>query len=248
MAQTQKNTVITCTSLCLGYENHEVLHDLHFSLREGEHLCVLGENGAGKSTLLQALLGLKKPSFGAIRYGRDVAANQIGYLPQTTATQSDFPALAGEIARSAFLNRMGLRPFYTRDERRKALDVMEQLGVAQLAKQSFRELSGGQQRRVMLARALCATTKLLLLDEPTAGLDPIAAREVAHIVADLHNTHGVAVIEVSHNVHTVLRQADLVLHLNKLPHESESFFGTPQAYMSSEIGKRYLRLPGSYEE
>jgi len=227
--------VLSCENLCLGYENREVLHGLSFELREGEALCVLGENGAGKSTLLRALLGLKKPNHGQIRYGGGLTQKQIGYLPQQAAAQKDFPARAGEIVRSGFLGAMGARAWYTRDQHLRALEIMGQLGIEGLDKQCYRELSGGQQRRVLLARALCATQKLLLLDEPDAGLDPVATLDLREAVARLHRERRIAIVLVSHDIRGALREADWVLHLAK-----ERFYGTPEAYAASAAYHTFL--------
>ncbi|MDR3313028.1 MAG: ATP-binding cassette domain-containing protein [Oscillospiraceae bacterium] len=230
--------VLTCRSLCLGYENREVLHGLSFRLRGGECLCVVGENGSGKSTLLRALLGLKKPTHGDVIYGGGLTRKSIGYLPQQSAAQKDFPAKAAEVVRSGFLNAMGARPWYSKAEKQRAAAVMAQLGVADLALRCFRELSGGQQRRVLLARALCAAGGLLLLDEPEAGLDPIAAQELSRLIGELHKEQGIAVIHVTHEIHEALREADLVLHLAAQP--GEYFLGTPEEYRNSPLSERFL--------
>ena len=219
--------VLSCRALCLGYEKREVLHDLTFDLDEGQCLCVLGENGAGKSTLLKALLGLKKPSRGEVVYGEGLSRRDIGYMPQQTSMQKDFPALAGEIVRAGFLGRMGARAWYTREEKRRALDCMEQLGVRDMERRCFRELSGGQQRRVLLARALCSAQKLLLLDEPGAGLDPAALRELARAIRRLHRDQRMSIVMVSHDVENALTEADLVLHLMNA---HGRFLGTPNEY------------------
>ena len=232
------NSVLSCESLCLGYENREVLHGLSFALREGEALSVLGENGTGKSTLLKALLGLKKPNHGRVLYGGGLTRKQIGYLPQQSAVQKDFPATAGEVVRSGFLNSMGLHARYSGEQRERAREIMAQMGVAQLERQCFRELSGGQQRRVLLARALAATRKLLLLDEPDAGLDPVAAGELREAIAQLHRERNIAVVLVSHDIESALREADFVLHLTQA---EDRFFGSPEEYRVSPLGLDFLR-------
>ena len=224
--------VLICESLCLGYENREVLHGLSFILREGECLTVLGENGTGKSTLLAALLGLKKPNHGRVLYGAGLTRRQIGYLPQQSAVQKDFPATAGEVVRSGLLGSMGLRARYGKAQKERAREAMAQMGIEQLDRQCFRELSGGQQRRVLLARALAATQKLLLLDEPDAGLDPVAAGDLRQAVTQLHRERGIAVVLVSHDVDSALREADFVLHLTQ---GGERFFGTPEEYRESPL-------------
>jgi len=231
-AATGASFVLACESLCLGYENREVLHGLSFTLRAGQCLTVLGENGAGKSTLLAALLGLKKPNHGHVLYGAGLTRKQIGYLPQQSAVQKDFPATAGEVVRSGLLGSMGLHARYGKAQKERARDVMDQMGIGQLDKQCFRELSGGQQRRVLLARALAATQKLLLLDEPGAGLDPVAAGDLSQAIAQLHRARGIAVVLVSHDVESALREADFVLHLSN---SEDRFFGTPEEYRQSPL-------------
>ncbi|MCL2495275.1 MAG: ATP-binding cassette domain-containing protein [Oscillospiraceae bacterium] len=230
--------VLACESLCLGYESREVLHGLSFTLRQGECLTVLGENGAGKSTLLAALLGLKKPNHGRVIYGAGLTRRQIGYLPQRSAVQKDFPAAAGEVVRSGLLGSMGLRAGYSREQRARAREAMAQMGVEALEKQCFRELSGGQQRRVLLARALCATQKLLLLDEPDAGLDPVAAAGLREAIKYLHRSCGIAVVMVTHDIDSALREADFVLHLAQ---GEAQFFGAPEEYRASPLGKDFVR-------
>ena len=239
----ENEAVLRCRSLCLGYEGREVLHGLTFSLRPGECLCVVGENGSGKSTLLRALLGLKKPSHGEVAYGGGGGRNpalgrkSIGYLPQQSAAQSDFPARAAEVVRSGFLNAMGV-PWYSREQKRRAGDVMALLGIADLAPRCFRELSGGQQRRVLLARALCAAKDVLLLDEPASGLDPIAAQELTRLITALHREQGMTIILVTHDIREALREADLILHLTAQP--GEYFLGTPEEYREDGVSKRFL--------
>ena len=164
--------LITCKDLTLGYENTRVAEHLSFTVPEGAYLCIVGENGSGKSTLMKTLLGLRAPLAGIIAFGDGLRKNEIGYLPQQTPIQRDFPASVQEVVLSGCLSRCGLRPFYTREEKALAAQNMARLGITDLARRCYRELSGGQQQRALLARALCATRKLLLLDEPVAGLDP----------------------------------------------------------------------------
>ncbi len=230
--------VLRCSSLCLGYENREVLHGLSFSLRAGECLCVVGENGSGKSTLLRALLGLIKPAHGEVLYSGGQGRKSIGYLPQQSAAQKDFPAKASEVVRSGFLNAMGARPWYSDAQKRRAAEAMAQLGIADLAPRCFRELSGGQQRRVLLARALCSAKDILLLDEPAAGLDPIAAQELSRLISALHREQGMAVILVTHEIQEAMREADYILHLTAQP--GTYFLGTPMEYRRNPLSIPFL--------
>ena len=230
---------IICDNLTLGYENTQLLTGLSFQVNAGDYLCIVGENGSGKSTLVRTLLGLQPPAGGTIRFSDGLSAREIGYLPQQTEVQRDFPASVREIVLSGCQSRMGLRPFYQREERALAESNMEKLGIQNLAEHCYRELSGGQQQRVLLARALCATRKLLLLDEPVSGLDPFATNEMYHLIAGL-NDEGISIIMVSHDIDAALRYASHILHIG-----GSTFFGTAADYAASPIGRRYLELGGS---
>ena len=224
---------LTVQNLSVGYESHAVAEGLDFSVGAGDYLCIVGENGSGKSTLMKTLLRLQEPLGGQILYGDGLKQNEVGYLPQKTAVQRDFPASVREIVLSGCQGRCGLRPFYNREEKRLAQEAMERMDIAPLADRCFRELSGGQQQRVLLARALCATRKLLLLDEPVAGLDPKATAEMYALIAEL-NREGIAICMVSHDVAAV-QYASHILHVG-----DTVFFGTRDAYLQSDVGKYYL--------
>ena len=232
---------IICDQLTLGYENTRLLTGLSFQVNAGDYLCIVGENGSGKSTLVRTLLGLQPPVSGTIRFSDGLSAREIGYLPQQTEVQRDFPASVREIVLSGCQNRMGLRPFYRREERALAESNMEKLGIQNLAEHCYRELSGGQQQRVLLARALCATRKLLLLDEPVSGLDPFATNEMYHLIAGL-NDEGISIIMVSHDIDAALRYASHILHIG-----GGTFFGTAADYAASPVGRSYLNLGGGRE-
>ena len=190
--------VLSCEDVSLGYEGKPVVEHLNFRLEQGDYLCILGENGSGKSTLMKAILGLKSPMQGMLVRGEDLKANEIGYLPQQTVTQRDFPASVQEIVLSGFLSKRGMRPFYNKEERKIAQKNMKRLEIEPFMKKCYRDLSGGQQQRVLLARALCATSKLLLLDEPVAGLDPRVTAEMYELIQKL-NREGITIIMVSHD-------------------------------------------------
>lgn len=233
--------VLTCQNLALGYEGKKVVEDLSFSVHTGDYLCIVGENGSGKSTLLKTLLGLMPSIEGQILTGDGLNQNEIGYLPQQTVVQKDFPASVQEIVLSGCLNRVGLRPFYNLEEKRLAADNMERLHIADLARCCYRELSGGQQQRVLLARALCATRKLLLLDEPVAGLDPKAAAEMYFLIEKLNSEDGITVIMISHDIVSCLAYASHILHIGS---RKPLFFGTKVDYVGSDIGNVYQNLAG----
>ena len=231
---------LTCQDLVLGYEGNTVVSGLSFTVDAGDYLCIVGENGSGKTTLMRTILKLGSLISGEIVSGDDLMANEIGYLPQQTLAQKDFPASVKEIVRSGFLNRSGLRPFYTKEEKKIAEDNMEKLGIADIAKRCYRELPGGQQQRVLLARALCATRKLLLLDEPAAGLDPIASAEMYALIEKL-NGGGVTVIMISHDIAASLKYASHILHIGVRP---AWFFGTKADYLASEAGRLCIAREG----
>ena len=230
-------SLLTCENLSFAYDGMTVLRNLHFSVDEGDYLCVIGENGAGKSTLIKGLLRLKKPFAGRIEMGKGLRAAEIGYLPQQTQIQKDFPASVQEVVLSGCLNRMGLRPFYSRVEKERARENMEALEILDLQKHCYRDLSGGQQQRVLLARALCAAHKLLLLDEPVSGLDPVATRSLYEQIARINRTKGMTVIMVSHDIDASLRDATHILHLGQ---EGQLFFGTVQEYRRSAVYHDFL--------
>lgn len=233
--------LLSCRNLFLGYEGKTIVSDLSFAVNAGEYLCIVGENGSGKSTLMKALLGLKAPIGGQIEMGDGMKAAEIGYLPQQTAVQRDFPASVQEVVRSGCLNRMGLRPFYNKRERQTAEENMEKLGILPLAKRCYRELSGGQQQRVLLARALCAAGKLLLLDEPVSGLDPKAAAEMYHLIQNL-NESGITVVMISHDMEASVKYASHILHIGI---GKALFFGTAADYQESSAGGIYGAYTGS---
>ncbi len=228
---------ITCKNAALGYENRIVAENLNFTVSAGDYLCILGENGSGKSTLVKALLGLKPQVSGEI-----VCAHQgIGYLPQQTVVQKDFPASVREIVRSGCLGKTGLWPFYTKEEKALAAEMMQKLGITKLEKRCYRDLSGGQQQRVLLARALCAAKNMLLLDEPVTGLDPRAQTELYEQIASL-NKSGITVIMVSHDVQAAVKYASHILQIGK---KQQLFYGTTAEYQSSKIGRAFLETGGA---
>lgn len=222
--------LLTCDNVTLGYEGKEILRDLSFEVNSGDYLCIVGENGSGKSTLMKTILGLHAPMAGSIRTGEGLRQNEIGYLPQQTLVQRDFPASVREIVLSGCQGRCGLRPFYNKEDRRLAAANMERMGLQGMEKRCYRELSGGQQQRVLLARALCATQKLLLLDEPVAGLDPKVTAELYQLIRALHIEDGITIIMISHDIEAAVRDASHVLHIG-----SQNFFGTKNAYLHSKM-------------
>ena len=225
--------LIGIKNVTIAFEGVVAVENVSLSVKKGEYMVIVGENGSGKSTLVRAMLGLVRPKSGKITYGDGLQKNQIGYLPQQTEAQRDFPASVEEVVLSGCVNRMGLRWRFNRTDREKALANMELLDVAKFRKKSYRNLSGGQQQRVLLARALCATDSILLLDEPVTGLDPAAAEEMYEIIRELNKKHGVAIVMVSHDIHGAMRDADKVLVMGR----SMNFLGNVEEYRTTYLGK-----------
>ena len=225
---------LTCQRLCVGYDGQSVLQDLTFELLAGDYLCIVGENGSGKSTLMKTILGLQTPISGRILTGDGLRKNEIGYLPQQTVIQKDFPASVREIVLSGCLGRCGSRPFYNKEEKKLAAEAMEKMQITRLARRCYRELSGGQQQRVLLARALCATQKMLLLDEPVSGLDPKVTAEMYTLIEKLNREDGITVIMISHDVAAAVRYASHILHIG-----GTVFFGTKADYLQSPQGRLF---------
>ena len=231
----EKKLLIDCRDVALGYEGKALSRHLTFQVRGGDYLCVVGENGSGKSTLLKVLLGLLKPMEGRITVDKSLKAGAIGYLPQQTRAQRDFPATVLEVVLSGCLNRQGLHFFYTPAQRSEAMMNLGKLGILELKDACYRDLSGGQQQRVLLARALCAASQLLILDEPITGLDPAAAQDLYKTLAYLNQKEGMAIVMVTHDLKAALKSARTVLHIGR----KGLFTGTASDYLASPQGRRF---------
>jgi zinc transport system ATP-binding protein len=226
---------ISCQNLSFGYDGNIVVSGLNFSVQAGDFLLIAGENGSGKSTLVKGLLRLIPPMEGTISFSPDFKQSETGYLSQQTAAKQDFPAGVTEIALSGNLGKKNFWPFYTYAEKIKAEENLALLGIADLKDSCFRELSGGQQRRVLLARSLCAAEKLLVLDEPFAGLDPLISAQLYRLLEKINRETGITVIMVSHEIEAACC-AKKVLHL----HAQQLFFGSMEEYRKSETGRKFL--------
>ena len=226
--------LITARNLSLGYDSTTLIKGLDFTVDPGDYLCIIGENGSGKTTLMKTLLGLKKPMGGEIITGDGLKDNEIGYLPQQTTFQKDFPASVREIVLSGCQGRLGKKPFYSKDDKALSESTMERLGIQSLADRSYKDLSGGQQQRVLLARALCATRRLLLLDEPVTGLDPRVTQEMYQLIAEL-NKEGIAIIMISHDVAQAVKYATHILHIG-----DKIFYCTKDDYLMSAPGRLFI--------
>ena len=228
--------LLKCEHVDFGYENYDVVKDVTMEINEGDYLCIVGENGSGKSTLMKGLLGLLKPTGGTITLSDDLKRSGIGYLPQQTPAQKDFPATVQEVVISGCLGKRGNRPFYSAKERKTADMNMERLGIMELKKSCYRDLSGGQKQRALIARALCATDRLLILDEPITGLDPSTTQGFYHVIRHLNRDGHVAVLMVSHDIQNIVSQANKILHLK----QSVLFYGPVEEYKASQYGKEFL--------
>lgn len=234
---------ITCDQVAVGYDGHTISENIQMEVNKGDYLCIVGENGAGKSTLMKTILNLIKPIKGTITMGDGLTLSEIGYLPQQTAIQKEFPASVKEIVLSGTLSKCGLRPFYTKREKQLAEENMKRMEIWDLRKKCYRNLSGGQQQRVLLARALCATSKLLLLDEPVTGLDPKVTKEFYQLVKRL-NDSGITIIMISHDVKIALTYASHILHVGK----KQLFFGKKEDYITSDAWKMFQWTEGGIIE
>lgn len=229
---------IICQNLSVGYDSKIILENLSFEVNKGDYLCIVGENGSGKTTLIKSILGLIPTISGKLETGDGLKSNEIGYLPQQTIVQRDFPASVREIVLSGCQGRVGLRPFYSKSDKLLAEENMRKMEITDLSKRCYRELSGGQQQRVLLARALCATQKLLLLDEPVSGLDPRVTTGMYQTIKSL-NEEGISIIMISHDVNSAVKYASHILHIGHT-----IFYGTTEEYINSPIGQIFLEREG----
>ncbi len=232
----EKSSLIRCEDLSFGYDGRRVVKDLNFSVNRGDYLAIVGENGSGKTTLLKGLLNLIKPLSGQVIMGQNLTFKNIGYLPQQTLVQRDFPASVKEVVLSGCLNRKTFIPSYSKQDRSRAKKQMERMSIVDLGHTSYRDLSGGQQQRVLLARALCAADKMMIMDEPASGLDPLVSHELYALISELNKEDNMTIIIVSHDIHCVLRDASHVLHLKG----TQLFYGSKEDYINSDYSS-YLQ-------
>ena len=231
--------LLKCENIHMNYDSTKAVNGVSFTVDEGDFLCIVGENGAGKSTLLKGILGLQKISEGRVTFN-GIKKSEIGYLPQRTQVQKDFPAAVKEVVLSGRIGRKG-KLFYSAEDRLIAKENMETMKISDIRHKSFNELSGGQQQRVLLARALCATDRLLLLDEPTAGLDPFVTEDMYRLIEHLNSEHGVTVIMVTHDIKSAVKYANKILCME---HDGD-FFGTTQEYLDTPAANRILGGDGN---
>ena len=228
---------LLCKDLALGYDGEVIQEKLNFEVNEGDYLCIVGENGSGKSTLMKTILGLVKPMGGNVEFADGLTQKSIGYLPQQTLVQRDFPASVWEIVLSGCQGRGKQRFFYTAEDKAVAKVNMERMDIYDLRNRCYRELSGGQQQRVLLARALCATKKMLLLDEPVTGLDPRVASELYQLIEDINRKDNISIIMISHDIQAATQYAKHILHIGH-----RNFYGTKDAYVQSALGQQFIQF------
>jgi len=231
---------IKCAKLSFEYGGKTVLEGVDFELCDGDFLHIVGANGSGKSTLVKGLLKLKEAARGKIIFSKELSPAEISYLAQTTPAQKDFPASVWEVVSSGVLSKNGLKFWTSKTDRKNIETALKRLNVFGLKNKCFRELSGGQQQRVLIARALCSKAKLLILDEPSSGLDPLAQENLNVLLKQLNQEEKIAIITVSHNVKDLNETACKILHLaNK-----QLFFGEAKDYLNSETGKKWTGCGG----
>lgn len=228
-------SLITCDKISVKYENIKAISNVSFKIFNDDYLCIVGENGSGKSTLVKSLLGLVHPCEGKIIFSDELKKSHIGYLPQQSVTQKDFPASVYEVVISGCMNRKGLLPFYNKQDKEIAMSNIKKLNIESIKHKCYAELSGGQQQRVLLARALCSTNKLVILDEPVSGLDPLITEELYELVKDLNDNQHIAIIMVSHDIKSAVKYAKHILHMSN----ECLFYGTTSDYLKSEPYKSF---------
>jgi len=228
-------TVLSCNDMTIGYEDQTVLSHLTFDVKEGDYISILGENGSGKSTLIKTILGLTPPLSGKFQFKEGFSHKNIGYLPQQSSAQRDFPASVLEIVLSGFLGKKGGHPFYTKKEKEMAITYLREMNIEDLKYKTYRNLSGGQQQRVLLARALCAAEELLVLDEPVTGLDPTAQAELYQMIDHLNKHHRLTILMISHDIPGAIKYSNKIIHLE----ENNYFFGSKMEYKASDLYQQW---------
>ena len=225
---------LTCKNLSVGYDSKIILNNINFEVNAGDYICIIGENGSGKSSLMKTILGLQPPINGKVFTGDGLKFNEIGYMPQQTVVQKDFPASVREIVLSGCQGRCGMRPFYNKTEKMILKYALEKMKIEDISKHCYRELSGGQQQRTLLARALCSARKMLLLDEPVSGLDPNATLEMYNLIEELNHKDNITIIMITHDIQSALKYASHIMHIGK-----NIFYGTKEDYINNEKIKNF---------
>ncbi len=227
-------SLIKIENLTLSYEGRRVIENMSFCVNKGDYLCIIGENGSGKTSVIKAILGLISPEIGNIIYQNGLKKNEIGYLPQQTEIQKNFPASVYEVVLSGCQNNLKKLPFYNRNLKRRALNNIEKLKLNSIKDKCYNELSGGQQQRVLLARALCATDKIIILDEPVSGLDPVITNDLYNIIYEMNRKENITVIMISHDITSVSKYATKILHIRENDYTFENVISSNSAISGGE--------------
>ena len=217
-------SLIKLKNLTIGYAGYAVAKNLSLTISPHDFICIVGPNGSGKTTLIRSILGLIKPLSGKIEYDQ-ISQKSIGYMPQETTVDPNFPASVFEIVLSGTLNRG--KNFYDHSTKKAALEALKELDILSLKDASFSELSGGQRQKVLLARALVATDKLLILDEPSNNLDQKSKLSLYNLIQKIHKERGIAVLMVTHDLDHGNLIGDKILSLTS----GDFFFGKTKDFI-----------------
>ena len=226
-------SLIKCNNIEFKYDGKEILKNISFEVNKGDYLCIIGENGSGKSTLLNIISGVLKPNNGTVTLDSNLSKKEIGYLPQKSEIYENFPASVYEVVISGCVNKLSIIPFCRRKEKQIANYNMNLLEISNIKNKCFHELSGGQKQRVLLARTLCSTRDIILLDEPVSGLDPIITESFYNVVNHLNNEHGTTVVMVSHDIQNCFKYASHILYIGK----ELFYYGSKSDFLNSEFSK-----------
>ena len=219
---------LICKNISIAYEKENVVDNLSVTIEKGDYVSIIGENGTGKSSLLKGILGLVGLKNGQVIFDEGCSRKNIGYLSQQNSMQKDFPASVYEVVLSGCLKNKGFKPFFTKKEKELAVNNIRRMGIENLKKSCYADLSGGQKQRVLLARALCATDRMIILDEPIPGLDPVAAADMYHLVNKLNKDMGITIIMVTHDIDNALKYSNKILHLHK---NNKYYYGPKEDYL-----------------
>lgn len=217
-------SLINIKNLSINYGDCSIINNLSFDINEGDFLCIVGPNGSGKSTLIKAIIGEVKYSSGSIIFSPSIKQNAIGYLPQNNKINESFPATVTEIIATGCLNR---HHFMNKEMKQKITQTIKTLHIASIKDKEFSELSGGQRQKVLLARALCATSKLLILDEASNNLDYNSKISFYKMLKKLNETDNLTIVMVTHDLDHNNLLGNKILSLDR----DQPFFGSTKEYI-----------------
>jgi ABC-type Mn2+/Zn2+ transport system ATPase subunit len=222
-------TLVRLSGVTCAYDSAPVLSDVDLTVTAGQFSGIVGPSGSGKTTLLKVLLGSVAPVVGVVERSRDL---QVGYVPQVETVSWSFPVTVAECVLMA-RTRGRVLPWRSRSEQAEVQEVLSRLGIENLARRHIRELSGGQQQRVFIARALLGKPNLLLMDEPTSGVDVRTRHDILHLLDDLHDL-GLAILLTTHDLNGIAGHLPHVVCLNN----EIIGQGTPRQTLTTEILER----------